>query len=90
MTLYLLPSSSLPSSLPPSLPLMQVYKAMADVEAGEELFSRYSTVTEEDGEWLSLRDIVMARKMARRMLVQPLTVLLGNILKMTTNNHILL
>lgn len=50
---------------------------MADVVAGEELYSRYSTVTEEDGGWLTLRDIVLARKMPRRMLVQPLTVKTG-------------
>ncbi len=57
------------SLLPP-----QVFKSMADISAGEELYSRYSTVTEEDGGWLSLRDVVLARKMSRRMLVQPLTV----------------
>lgn len=56
---------------------MQVYKSMADVVAGEELYSHYSTVTEEDGGWLSLRDIVLARKMPRRMLVQPLTIQTG-------------
>lgn len=50
---------------------------MADVEAGEKLYSHYSAVSEEDGGWLSLRDIVLARKMARKMLVQPLTVQLG-------------
>ena len=50
---------------------------MANVNAGEELYSHYSTVTEEEGGWLSLRDIVLARKMPRRMLVQPLTVETG-------------
>lgn len=50
---------------------------MADVEAGEQLYARYSTVSEEDGGWLSMRDIVLARKMPRKMLVQPLTVQLG-------------
>ena len=56
---------------------VQVFKSMADVAAGEELYSRYSTVTEEDGGWLSLRDVVLARKMPRRMLVQPLSVETG-------------
>ena len=55
----------------------QVYKSMADVERGVALYSHYSTVSEEDGGWLSLRDIVLTRKMPRRMLVQPLTILQG-------------
>lgn len=50
---------------------------MADVKAAEELYGHYSSVCEEDGGWLSLRDIVMARKVPRRMLVQPLTIQSG-------------
>ena len=50
---------------------------MADVTSGEALYNKYSEVSEEDGGWLSLRDIVLSRKMPRRMLVQPLTVLQG-------------
>lgn len=50
---------------------------MADVASGETLYSMYSEVSEEVGGWLSLRDIVLSRKMARRMLVQPLTVIQG-------------
>ena len=58
----------------------QVLKSMAAVEEGEALFNKYSTVSEEDGGWLTLRDIVLSRKMPRRMLVQPLTVIEGTIL----------
>lgn len=50
---------------------------MADVASGEALYNKYSEVSEEDGGWLSLRDTVLARKMPRRMLVQPLTVIQG-------------
>ena len=50
---------------------------MADVASGEALYNKYSEVSEEDGGWLSLRDIVLSRKMPRRMLVQPLTVVQG-------------
>ena len=60
---------------------------MADVGSGETLYNRYSQVSEEDGGWLSLRDVVLSRKMSRRMLVQPLTVLQGNI---TTSTVILI
>ena len=50
---------------------------MAAVEEGEALFNKYSAVSEEEGGWLTLRDIVLSRKMPRRMLVQPLTVVEG-------------
>lgn len=36
------------------------------------MYEGYSTVSEEDGGWLSLREIVLVRRMPRRMLVQPL------------------
>lgn len=50
---------------------------MADIASGEALYNKYSEVNEEGGGWLSLRDIVLSRKMSRRMLVQPLTVIKG-------------
>ena len=52
----------------------QVYKSTGNVAAAEALYGHFSTVSEE---WLSLRDIVLLRKLPRRMLVQPLTVLKG-------------
>ena len=52
---------------------------MADVASGEALYNKYSEVSEEEGGWLSLRDTVLARKMPRRMLVQPLTVIQGKV-----------
>ena len=52
---------------------------MADVASGEALYSKYSEVSEEDGGWLSLRDIVLSRKMPRRMLVQPRSVIQGKL-----------
>ena len=76
MSAIFFPPPPPPLSLSP-LSLSQVLKAMGDVAGAEELYGRYSTVTEEDGGWLSLRDIVLSRKMPRRMLVQPLTVLTG-------------
>ena len=32
-------------------------------------------MSEDDGGWLSLREVVLSRKLPRRMLVQPLTVM---------------
>ena len=58
---------------------VQVFKSMADVASGEALYNKYSEVSEEEGGWLSLRDTVLARKMPRRMLVQPLTVIQGKV-----------
>lgn len=60
-----------------SILIAQVFKSIGDVKAGEMLYAEYSAVTEEEGAWLSLRDIVIARKMPRKMLVQPLTLLQG-------------
>ena len=45
------------------------------MEGGQALYKKYSEVAEKDGGWLSLRETVLARKMPRRMLVQPLTVM---------------
>ena len=54
---------------------LKIHKSIADVEGGQALYNKYSEVAEEDGGWLSLRETVLARKMPRRMLVQPLTVM---------------
>jgi dipeptidyl-peptidase-3 len=51
---------------------LQVYKSIADFKSGQEMYDKYSTVTEEH---LTLRDIVMSRKMPRRLFVQPHTLL---------------
>ena len=61
-----------PPLLSPPTTNAQVYKTTADSEAGCSLYERYSAVSEEGG-WLGLREVVLARKMPRRMLVQPLT-----------------
>lgn len=53
-----------------SLSFSQVYRCTADVTAGEALYSNYSSVTEEHQ---AMRDIVLLRKMPRRMFVQPHT-----------------
>ena len=47
-----------------------MYRSTANVSAGETLYTDYSSVTEEH---LALRNIVLARKMPRRMFVQPHT-----------------
>ena len=44
---------------------------MADVAGGQTLYDKYSEVSEG---WLLLRETVLARKIPRRMYVQPLTV----------------
>lgn len=54
---------------------LKIHKSIADVEGGQGLYNKYSEVAEEDGGWLSLRETVLARKMSRRMLVQPLTIM---------------
>ena len=60
-----------PLSLPLSLSFsLQIYKATADVTSGQLLYDKYSTVTDDH---LVLRDIVMSRKMPRRLFVQPHT-----------------
>ena len=53
-------------------PFPQVYKSIADVASGQQLYNTYSTVIPQH---LALRDIVMARKLPRRMFVQPHTFL---------------
>ena len=62
-----------PLSLPPSLThSLQIYKATADVTSGQLLYDKYSTVADDH---LVLRDIVMSRKMPRRLFVQPHTLI---------------
>ena len=53
---------------------VQVYRSTGDSEAASSLYQHYSAVGEEGG-WLELRQVVLARKLPRRMLVQPLTLL---------------
>ena len=60
-----------PPSLSPLLSFsLQIYKATADVTSGQLLYDKYSTVAVDH---LVLRDIVMSRKMPRRLFVQPHT-----------------
>jgi dipeptidyl-peptidase-3 len=55
---------------------LQVYRSTGDFDAASSLYEKYSAVSE-DGGWLELREVVMARKLPRRMLIQPLTQLQG-------------
>ena len=57
-------------------PTTQVYRSTGDFDAASSLYEKYSAVSE-DGGWLELREVVMARKLPRRMLIQPLTQLQG-------------
>lgn len=58
---------------------LQLYRATADVSAGKALFERYSTVSSEDHyPFLEYRDIVLARKKPRRILVQANTYAMDN------------
>ena len=47
---------------------LQVHKSLGDVAQGRALFAGYSEVT---AEMLALREVVMARKEPRKLLVQP-------------------
>ncbi|XP_053404717.1 dipeptidyl peptidase 3-like isoform X2 [Mercenaria mercenaria] len=50
---------------------LQVYKATADVEAGKKMYDTYSDVHDnEEPHFISLREIVLARKQPRKMFVQ--------------------
>jgi dipeptidyl-peptidase-3 len=51
---------------------LQVFRSTGDFEAASSLYGRYSAVGEEGG-WLEMREVVLARKLPRRMLLQPLT-----------------
>jgi len=51
--------------------LFQVYKSTADVKEGKKMYEYYSDVHDcEEPHFLSLRDIVLARKQPRKMFVQ--------------------
>ncbi|KAL3874244.1 hypothetical protein ACJMK2_037287 [Sinanodonta woodiana] len=57
---------------------LQVYKSTGDFEAGKAMYDRYSDVNDkEEPHFLSLRDIVIARKQPRKIFVQHNTVLEG-------------
>jgi len=47
---------------------IQTYKSLADLENGSKMFNAYSIV---DDKMLKIREIVMARKEPRKLLVQP-------------------
>ncbi|XP_060564792.1 dipeptidyl peptidase 3-like isoform X2 [Ruditapes philippinarum] len=58
---------------------LQVYKATADVKNGKEMYDRYSDVHDSDEpHFISLREIVLARKQPRKMFVQHNTSLCGD------------
>lgn len=58
---------------------LQVYKATADVEAGKKMYDYYSDVHDcEEPHFISLREIVLARKQPRKMFVQHNTALYGD------------
>ena len=67
-----------------------MYKSTADVDNGTTMFEQYSCVSEENGGWLSLRKIVMARKTPRRMFVQSHTMLDGGLTNINVNCCIVL
>ena len=47
---------------------LQVHKSLGDLQAGSAMFNKYSEV---DAEWATIREVVMARKEPRKLLVQP-------------------
>ncbi|GFT41757.1 dipeptidyl peptidase 3 [Nephila pilipes] len=58
---------------------LQLYRATADVAAAKALFDKYSSVTSENHyPFLDYRDIVLARRKPRRILVQANTVIKEN------------
>ena len=66
-----------PKALTPAFP--QVLKSTGDVAGGRALYEGYAAVTDAPPEcFLSLRDTVLLRKEARKLIVQPNTRLEGN------------
>ncbi|XP_057315125.1 dipeptidyl peptidase 3-like isoform X2 [Hydractinia symbiolongicarpus] len=59
---------------------LQLYKATADVNKGQELYKKYSTVNED---MLAMRETVLSRKQPRRMFVQANTEIIGDEVKLT-------
>lgn len=51
---------------------LQVYKSLGDFQTANEMFSKYSKISEQ---WLSWRDIVVSRKQPRKMKVQANTII---------------
>lgn len=64
---------------------LQVYKSTGDVDAGKALYERYSEVSDaEEPRFLSLREIVLARKLPRKLYVQHNTVKEGDNVSLRT------
>ena len=53
---------------------LQVYKSLGDFETADEMFTKFSKVTDQ---WLQWRDIVVDRKQPRKMKVQANTIIRG-------------
>lgn len=63
---------------------LQVYKSTADYAAGKEMYNRYSAVTDNEApHFLSLRTIVLKRKLPRKMFVQCNTTLTDDDVSLT-------
>ncbi|XP_066279267.1 dipeptidyl peptidase 3-like isoform X1 [Branchiostoma lanceolatum] len=58
---------------------LQVYKSTADYPSAKAMYDKYSLVSEEGShKWLTLRDVVLARKQPRKMFVQVNTTVKDN------------
>lgn len=54
---------------------LQVFKSTGDAQAGEELYSRYTSVPDD---WLEYREIVLAKRLPRKLLIQANTFVEGD------------